>query len=226
VKKGYTDQYLIADVSGKHDGVPAVAMLDVLIEAAENWIDKYTQRAWLVSSVTAELHTLTTWPPTSYSHYRTWGGSDWWDWSNSNRRDAIITLNVAPVTAITAVRARGLYVGAPITTLPATDYEIMDPNLGQLLIAATYFAQRLSIDYTCNTPVPADIKYAASLLVSYWVGLMISATGAAASLGIKSYSIGQDLTVEFQDTGTRLKLDAPPNVIFIANQYKNVLIGF
>ncbi len=224
--KGYSDQYLVADAIGKHDGVPPVAMLPVLLEAAEDFIDAYTEQTWLVSSVAAEMHTLNQWPQSTYSHYRTWAGSDsWWGLSGFGRRDAILTLNVTPVTTISAVRARWLYVGAPITTLPSTDYELVDPEMGQLMVSWTWFGQRLSIDYAVNeTPVPADIRIAATKLVAYWVMPMING-GISADMGIKSYSIGQDLTVEFQDN-TNMKLSAPPDVIHILDQYVNVLVGF
>ena len=68
--RGYTNQYLVADAMGKHDGVAPVAMLDMLIEAAELWVDGYTKLTWLVSSVTGEPHTLMTVPMATYSHSR------------------------------------------------------------------------------------------------------------------------------------------------------------
>lgn len=205
--KGYTDQYLVADALGTHDGVVPVLMLGMLLEAAEDWIDIRTGRGWLGTTVTAEPHYL-------------------------SGDVALVWLLQAPVAAITSVTARTQWVGSTVQTLPSTAYELIDPTRGKVLISSSYYLSQLAISYTTNIPVPADIKLAATLLVASWARPMITGNMSTTSTmdpatmraaGIKSYSIGQDLSVTFQDVASSsMTLQAPIEVLRIVDQYGGV----
>lgn len=206
VAKGYSNQYLVADALGTHDGVVPVLMLDTLLEAAENWIDRRTSRAWLGSTVTGEPHTLTGDQP-------------------------LIWLRQAPVTALITVTARSLWAGSVVSPLPSSAYELMDPARGKVLVSSSYYYSQLAVSYTTSAPVPADIQLAATLLVASWARPMIGNAAASGSRpnplvlqsqGIKSYSIGQDLSVIFQDNGgtASATMAAPIEVLRLVDQYR------
>lgn len=201
--KGYSNKNLVADALGTHDGVVPVLMLDLLLEAAENWIDIRTGRGWLGTTVSAEPHYL-------------------------SGDVALIWLRQAPVTAVTAVSARTLWAGSAVTTLPGTAYELMDPQRGKVLISSSFYYSQLAVSYTTNIPVPADISLAATLLVASWARPMITGNMSATTMdpatmraaGIKSYSIGQDLSVTFQDAASSsMTLQAPVEVLRLVDQY-------
>lgn len=209
VAKGYSNQLLVADALGTHDGVVPVLMLDTLLEAAEDWIDRRTGRAWLGSTVTGEPHVLTGDQP-------------------------LIWLRQAPVTGLTAVTARTLWAGSVVSLLPGSAYELMDPARGKVLVSSSYYYSQLAISYTTSAPVPADIQLAATLLVASWARPMIGNLGSSGSmdpvslraLGIKSYQIGQDLQVTFQDTaGNVEKLAAPIEVLRLVDQYRSFVFA-
>jgi hypothetical protein len=196
VARGYSNQYLVADALGTHDGVVPVLMLNVLLEAAENWIDIRTGRSWLEGTVTDEPHTLS---------------GDF----------ALVWLRRSPVTAITQVTGRTLWVGSTVTTLPSTGYELIDPLRGKVLISSGFYNSQLAISYTTNVPLPADIQLAATLLVASWARPMISTNGMPSTMGtnIQSYTIGQDLAVTFKDSDKQIALQAPVEVLRIVDQY-------
>lgn len=196
VARGYTNQYLVADALGTHDGVVPVLMLDMLLEAAENWIDIRTGRGWLGTTVTAEPHYL-------------------------SGDVALIWLRQAPVTEVTTVTARTQWVGSIIQTLPSTAYELVDPIRGKLLISSSYYLSTLAVSYTTNIPVSADIQLAATLLVASWARPMISTNGMPSTMGtnIQSYTIGQDLAVTFKDSDKQLTMQAPIEVLRLVDQY-------
>lgn len=215
--KGYSNQHLVADAIGKHDGVPPVQSLPYWLAAAEAWIDKYTGQTWGITSVVAEQQTFDGCSTASHHGYNfnpiLWAPRNGWG-------DPIVYLRTYPVAAVSAVRARYLNLSAVTYTLATADYELVDAAHGQLLVSTNWIGQRLSIDYTVTVPVPADITLAATLLVAAWVQPMITETSAQALSGIKSYSIGQDLSVTFQDTASQSKtMAAPAKVMEIVEQY-------
>lgn len=209
--KGYTTLDLVANEIGDVlDNDSFVDYGTTLIAQAEDYIDRYTGRAWaVVSPVVDELHTVT---------------------------GPYLYLKHAPVTTITSLRVRVGAVGATETTLTAgTEYELIDPVHGIMLINAgypfgfdvvvnttEYAGYILRVSYTTTTPVPGDIERAATLLVANWFG---SRGSVAMAAGIKSYSVGTDLAVTFRDdtaAGTR----AVPSVITeILNRHRAVLMA-
>lgn len=206
--RGYSNKYLVADALGTHDGVVPVQMVDTLVEAAENWITKRTGRAWLLTTIIGEQHI-----------HKSGSG--------------IVQLRSYPVTAVTAVRGRITYVGALSTTLASTEYELLNAELGQLLVAMTRYGYRLSVDYTVNAPVPADISLAATLLVASWARPMLGGDGSSTdpvrlrTQGIKSYSIGQDLSVTFQDNNSEQVSTqaAPVEVLRLVDPYRQMILA-
>jgi hypothetical protein len=218
VPKGYSNKYLVADAIGTHDGVAPVQSLDYWLAAAEAWIDKYTGQTWGITGVTAEQHTFDgSSASVSYQGYNLnpimWVPRNGWG-------DPLIYLRTYPVAAVSAVRARYLNLAAVTYTLVPADYELVDAAHGQLLVSTNWFGQRLSIDYTVTVPIPADITLAATLLVTAWVSPMVNGTDSKALSGIKSYSIGQDLSVTFQDNASSSRtMAAPANVVEIVEQY-------
>lgn len=194
--RGYSNKYLIADAIGKHDGIAPVQSLDLLIEAAENWVDRRTSRSWLNVTITGEPHQL-------------YGDRP------------LLWLRRSPVLALTAVTARTMWANSTIQTLPTTAYELIDAARGKVLVSTSYYNSLLLFSYTTDIPVPADIKLATTLLVASWVTPMIQGDVSIQG-GIKSYSIGQDLSVTFQDADKTMALSAPVEVLRLLEPYRTL----
>lgn len=180
--RGYTTVELVVNEMGVELTAPQLDQIADMIADAESWIDVQTGRAWIVTSpTTGELHTID--------------------------QSRLVYLNNRPVTAVSSVVARGTYVGATNRTLVAnTDYELIDAAHGILMVndpASGYdiITDRvwsdtlLTVAYTSSTPVPADIQRAATLLVSAW---MLART-LTDYRGLKSYSVGSELSVTLAD---------------------------
>jgi hypothetical protein len=186
VAKGYTSVELVADEVGDALTDELVPHCNTLIAQAEAYIDRFTGRAWLVSSpITDELHTVV---------------------------GPYLYLRSAPVTAITAFKVRVGAVGAPdITLVAGSQYELINPTNGIVLVNATYpfgydvvvntteYAGYIAkISYTAATPVPGDIERAATLLVAQWLTSRLNTD----MRGVKSYAVGSSgdtLNLTFQD---------------------------
>lgn len=133
-------------------------------------------------------------------------------------------LRSTPVTAVTALKRWDQGTHALITLTQNVDYEIRDLNLGLVRLLAwgtvdavtwtwpdewpfarstDWPAPRLWASYTAGA-VPELVKLAATELVIDWLGPTrdpsISAVGSSGA--IKSYSVGQDLSVTFQDAAS------------------------
>lgn len=220
VLKNYTSQYLVADAIGRHDGEAPVDSLDLWMAAAESWIDRRAGRQWGITSVVGEQRSLHGQPARSQ---RMWGPEAYLYLEAFPGHDYAVTLSVRPVSAVSAVRARQLTVGATVTTLATTEYELVDTARGQLLVSGMWRDYQLSIDYTVNVPIPLDITLAATQLVVFWIQPMLHGTEQNALKGIKSYAIGQDLQVTYQDTGKLATMDVPASVTGLVDQYRGVL---
>lgn len=217
--KGYTNQYLVSDAIGLHTGEAPVTSLDYWIAASEAWIDLRTQRSWGITTVTGEQQQFDAcpmWPQRAYdmNPLRFTPNNGW--------ADPLVYLKVAPVTAVSAVRARFLSLGATIYTLAVSDYELVDAAQGWLLVSTNWVGYRLSIDYTVNVPIPADITLAATQMVVSWIQPMLYGTDSKALSGIKSYSIGQDLSVTFQDVGKVMVMSVPDSARALVDQHRKL----
>lgn len=122
------------------------------LEAAEQWIDGYTGRAWLTGSpVVGERHAI---------------------------EQAKVWLKQKPITAVSAVRMGGLFETATLLTV-TTDY-VVDAARGLITFRTqTRSDAQASVDYTVAQTVPADVTEAAGLIVAGWLGSASLATGAA-----------------------------------------------
>jgi len=159
--KGYTTNELVAEEMGEAWTDDLTFQCQTIIAEVEAYIDRYTGNSWLIpSAVTNELHNRIT--NTQYVRY--------------------LYLDHSPVTAITSMSIRYAAPGAPSTTLaPGTDYELMDPRNGIVLLNAGYpwhdviintttlSGYIIVVSYTTSTPVPADIEHAATALTSDWL---------------------------------------------------------
>lgn len=183
--KGYCTAAQVAAVLGVADPTPAfTAAAEARIAAAEDAIDRYTGRAWLVPSpATAETHRV--------------------------GRDPRVWLDRTPMLAVTTARTRYPEVGAATTTLvAATDYELADPAHGVLLLRSGLTGSVLVVDYTHEDPLPVPPVVAQVCLEMSARSMMAAAAGAgsgtaqAVAAGVKSYSVGQELSVTFADAAS------------------------
>lgn len=180
VAKGYTHAGYVATYLGRVlTPQENLAVVD-LVEPVEAWIDGRARRAWLTGSVAGEVH----YEPGPNLYLRS-----------------------TPVASVTSVAARGGMADASDTTLTAgEDYEvrslagghlylpILDPAATKLLPGYGAY-DRITVAYVPDTGLPADIRLAATMLVCHYLrpvseGLMP---------GIKRYSVGGELTVEYAD---------------------------
>lgn len=182
--KGYCTADQVAAVLGVTVTPEFTAAAEERIAAAEDAIDRYTGRAWLLPSpATAETHRV--------------------------GRDTRVWLDRAPMTAVSAARTRYPEVGAATTTLVAgTDYELADPAHGVLLVRSGLTGTVLSVDYTHENPLPVPpvvsqvcLEMATRSMVAAAAGSS-SGTAQAVAAGIRRYSVGQELTVEFGDSAS------------------------
>lgn len=180
------------------------------IAAAEDAIDRDTGRAWLVPSpASAETHRL--------------------------GRDGVVWLDRTPMLTVTAVSARTAQVGAVATVLvAATDYELANPTDGVLLVRSGLAGNWLSVDYTHPSPLPVPAVVSGVCLEMSVRAMRSSAAsgaggGGAAASGVKRYSVGQELTVEYADAaisggggGAGGGVTVPPDLLGQLDQAKLV----
>ena len=181
--KGYTHQGYVATHLGRALTPQENLALADLIEPIETWIDRRARRAWLTGSVAAEVHYEP--GPNLY-------------------------LRVTPVASVTSAAARGGMSDAADTTLTAgEDYEVRSLAAGHLYLpildpAATrlwpgYGAyDRITVAYVPDTGLPADIRLAATLAAAHY----LRPISDGHQPGIKRYSVGGELTVEYADGET------------------------
>jgi hypothetical protein len=169
--RGYTSPSQVAGAVGADFTSAQNARCLELIAEAEDWIDNYAGRTYKASTaITDERYPL--------------AGTE-------------LYLQRAPVTSITTVKVRPAYVGATLTTLVAdTDYALIDATRGLLRLAYLYNdPSEVLVTYVPAVTVPGRITRACTLLVASW---MASSTSGLPS-GVKRYSVGGELTVEFAD---------------------------
>lgn len=185
------------------------AQFPAVAAAVTQVIDRYTGRTWDGSGVTGELHTLL--GPT-------------------------VTLARPPVTAVTQVRARAASIGATWRVLTAgSEYELLDPGAGLLAVAGpgygadvittdggTGAGSMVEVSYTVPGTVPAPVKLAAEQLAA---GLLAGASAAAnQAQGIKRYSVGGELTVEYFDEASTDSAALPAAVRSLLDQYRRPVV--
>lgn len=166
----------------------------VLADAATAWIDRYTGRSWQIASpVTDEMHQLV---------------------GNT------VYLDQRPVTAVSAVKTRSRYADAPLTTLDASQYELLDADNGVLLILGWAGSGSLAlVTYTHTaTAAPADVQLAASMIAASWLSQALRPN----TQGIDQLSVGQnDVTVKFSSS----RSDVPAEALALLMAYRQIVIA-
>lgn len=207
--KGYTTAAKVANALGRTFSGGQSTQADLMIEAAESIIDRITGRSWMVASpITDELHVL--------------------DGPVGNRSDLLVAriaggegapaapvyLDHAPVTAVTAVKARTQGIGSAQTTLTAgTQYELLDAAQGIMMVAQPP-GYIVKVSYTHSGPaVPADISHACAVLAGHLMTTYLNPQSAT----YRRISVGSgDVSVEFRD----LDSNALPGVV------REILAGY
>jgi hypothetical protein len=104
----YTDAQKIQNYLGTTLTSAQQTQAGVMSDAATQWVDRYLGRSWQATSpVTDERHSII-----------------------GDR----VYLTHRPVVAVTSVKTRGIYEGATVTTLSATQYELLDTVNGVVLL--------------------------------------------------------------------------------------------
>lgn len=208
VARGYSTSALVQDELGRTLTAPQFAMIDGLLESAEAMIDRYTGRAWLLTSpVTDELHVLIA---------------------------PIIYLTNTPVATVSAVSIRSSAIGAAWTALVAgSGFELLDPAAGVLELSSYPLSDvvtrpayspgnlaRVSYTFTSPSPVPADVRRAATLLVASWMTDRLDPASAA----YESVSVAQgDIAITYKaDTSTG---GLPDQVAAILRSWRRVVFA-
>ena len=156
-----------------------------LVEAASDYVDRYTGRSWVAVTVTGEIQVA---------------------------RHGLVRLDRRPISTVTTVSKRGVYLGATPTTLTSpTGYEIINAAEGQLLVNATD-GDIVTVTYATAPTVPDDIKQAVILLALSWLGGTINPSGQTYSK-LKAGSV--ELT--YRDNADA---PVPPSVKAILDGYR------
>jgi hypothetical protein len=169
-----------------------VTLCDERITALEAHLDGTLRYRWLVPGPTV-VHDAPLYPPQ-------------------------VLLGVAPLAAVTSVVVRSPRIGDEPTTLElGVGYEVQSAPDAILRVwpssSWSWWPQRrIVVTYTQPTlePVPTDVALASIWTVAAWMVSSLPAgaftggasTTAAAASGIKRYTVGQELTVEFADSAS------------------------
>lgn len=186
-----------------------VSQATTLLEAAEAWIDQRARKAWLTGVLT-EQHYVP--GPNVY-------------------------LRATPIASVTSVTARAGLADPGAVLVAGIGYEVRDLTTGWLYLpgldgytrgdvvtgySGPYGAayDRVTVAYTPNTGLPADIGHAATLLVGHWMQPGMSGVMP----GIQSYSVGQELQVTFQDAAAGGG-GVPADIAAIVDQYRRLVFA-
>lgn len=146
------------------------AECSLLLDAADAWINTRAGRSWGITTPVTELHSST---------------------------GSTLYLRHVPVASITSITIRSALVGsAPTTLLAATGYELLDAARGLVRLYPAYYGWIATVVYTPDIPVDGRIELAATKLVAFWMGTLLSGQSDSS---IQSYSIGQELQVRYKD---------------------------
>lgn len=178
----YTDATKIAAYLGKTLTAGQIVQAGLAAQAASDWIDEYKGRSWQIASpVTDELHSMV-----------------------GNH----VYLANRPVAAVSAVKTRGNYEGASVTTLSSGQYELLDAANGVLLIEGWSSGDYLALvtyTHTATASVPSTIAFAATMIAAAW----LSPTLAPGTLGLSSLAVGQnDVNIKFSENRSDVPVEA------------------
>lgn len=171
----YTDAAGIADYLAVTFTPEQAAQADVAAAAVTTWIDHRTGRSWqnATGSVVDEIHDIL---------------------------NGVVYLEYRPVIAVSAVETRTVQ-GANTTAwvlLDPSQYELVDPEAGQLIITTTREIapkDEARVDYTnAVTAPPSDVGYAATIIAAD----LLFPTLHPESAGLESLALGQnDISMKY-----------------------------
>lgn len=156
--------------------------------AATAFIDNYLGRTWQGTAVTGEIQVA---------------------------RDGLIRVDRRPISSVTSVTKRGVYLGATSATLTSpTGYEIINAAEGQLLVNAAD-GEIVTVGYT-TSGVPDDIALAANIIAA---GYLVSAPAASGQeRGIQKLKAGSaEITYDPIDTD----MPVPPTAYALLAPYRS-----
>lgn len=133
--------------------------------------------------------------------------------------DGVIYLG-RPVTSVASVKTITPYVGAQATLLASSQWSLWDASTGKILVSG-YGNSDALVSYTPSTTVPAGVILAAEILSASW--LAATGTDTYQQQGIKSYSVGAELSVTYADTATVQAV--PPRVTQLLASYKRAVFA-
>jgi hypothetical protein len=209
VARGYTTAALVAKEMGTDLTAPQLDQCADMIAAAESVVDLETGRTWLTASSSAtELHTVL--GPAVYLENR-------------------------PVVSITSAQMRPMSVGAAQRTLTAgTDYELIDPTNGVLLLAGYAYPRDvvinteytshqgfiLTVVYTHAMVLDPAIQKITSELVAYWMQRRTTIDTS----DIKSFEAPDLLSITYRDNAGSSR-DVPPDITRRLQAYSKVILA-
>jgi hypothetical protein len=163
---------------------------DLWLEPAEQRIDHELGQVWLTGGVVSERH---------------WLHGPW------------LTLRGTAATGVTAVRAYTALNGTATTLTATTDYWLEGTTLH--LPAWTGY-QRVEVDYTPPSTVPAAIRWATAALVAFALGQASdSVLAEARANGVRRLQLGfGELLVDLGSTADQPPL--PPRVVQLLAPYR------
>jgi hypothetical protein len=147
----YADATSLALYLGRSLTTAEAASASAAAAAATAYIDWVTGMCWQGLTVTGELQTV----PTT----------------------GIVQLDRRPVASVTMVTARWLILGeTPVTLVAGTDYELIDPLNGYVLVNRAA-GTTLTVTYVTGSTVPADIALAANIIAADYLVSAPAASG-------------------------------------------------
>jgi len=193
----YTSATLVANYLGVTLTAGQITQAGVTAQAASDWIDKYLGRSWQGSSpVTDELQTIV-----------------------GDR----VYLNNRPVTAVSAVKTRGDYADADVTTLTSGQYELLDAINGELLIQGWAGAGSLAlVTYThTGVTVPTPVGLAATIIAAAWLAPAMVGVPS----GLESIALGQnDINIKFAGH-TAGEVAVPAEALTLLGGYRTFVVA-
>jgi hypothetical protein len=207
----YTTIERVQRAMGAEFTADQAAEASALLGAADAWIDSRAGRTWggAATPVVGELHTL------------------YGDW---------LYLNRAPVSVVTSAEVRYPYAGSAWAATPLSGWELVNPATGHLLLPRGYAGWWARVGYTPAQVVDPRISLAATKLVAHWLAPVLSGSGGAAGAGgaapIKSYTLGEELVVQYdtaQASATAAAavsaLGVPTDVVGLVDSLREVIVA-
>lgn len=133
------------------ENTPAEDAAAALLEAASDYVDRYTGRSWVPGTVTAEEQVV---------------------------RGGRITLSRRPITGVTAISVVAPSIGGVSSAYVAgSTYRVYSLERGVVLVEAADDSMA-TVTYTTAPTVPDDIKQATAMLAAAWAGAAVDNSGS------------------------------------------------